>query len=575
MDTFSSSAPSFADGGAGNPTAYQVGPANRSAALGQSKVPFVIPNHTLSVEVATFLWNLYVRVVERDLDGLRRLYEHDYSSLSEQQFSNKSWPDVSLVVDFYKQNGRYHNLFEAFYKELSYRHLFSKCRDAVTAEDRRFSWENYTMLFTYFTEEECGHRSEDGTSGLVLPSQWIWDMHDEFVYQLHDTCRWKSSLARHLPELESEQNSIILQIKEAQEIWSAAHIFQFLHQIVETSGIREFLRRNKGDVGRSTQTNLELRFQLGYFSMVALLRLYTLVGEYTLAIEAVAEIEISPRCFHTTVLSCHTTFVYYLAFAYMMLRRYHDAIRVLSQFLIHIGKQRNVSISLPRPNNQILKQADRMYLLLMLCDILSTTRLDDYLMQVIRERYTDKYNKLQLDAPDVIQEIFNIAKPKIINPAFMSFENKEALLEYAEVENEKNERPLLCFLKEAQHKRKVMEIHSFAKLYNNIQLSKLASLMEIKGRAPSESMQAEILSLKHKSRQYIWKSGSLLSGDSVSLTPTFDFYLDCDIIHVKNQKTQRLYAEDFLKCLVRSQELSSRIQGSSSSRPSKDRDNTD
>ncbi|KAF8820838.1 eukaryotic translation initiation factor 3 subunit 6 interacting protein [Cardiosporidium cionae] len=551
MDSFSSSAPSFADGGASNQATYLSGTANRSVALGQNKLPFVIPNHNLSVEVATFLWNLFVRVVERDLDGLRRLYEQDYCTLSEQQFSNKSWPDVSIVVDFYKQNDRYHNLFEAFYKELSYRHLFSKCRDSVTAEDRRLSWENYTMLFTYFTEEECGHRGNDGASGLVLPSQWIWDMHDEFVYQLHDTCRWKSSLARHLPEGEVEQNVIISQIKEAQEIWSAAHIFQFLHQIVETSGIRDVLRRNKGDVNRTNQTSLELRFQLGYFSMVALLRLYTLVGEYTLAIEAVSEIEITPRCFHTTVPSCHATFIYYLAFAYMMLRRYHDAIRVLSQFLLHVGKQRNAGISLPRPNNQILKQADKMYLLLMLCDLLSTTRLDDYLMQVLREKYTDKYNKLQLDAPDVIQEVFNIAKPKIINPAFMSFENKEALLEYAEVEDEKNKRPMLCFLK------------------------KLASLMDLKGKVPSESMQAEILSLKHKSRQYIWKSGSLLSGDFVSLTPTFDFFLDCDIIHVKNQKSQRLYADDFLKCLARSQELYTRIQSGSSSRTLKDRDNAD
>lgn len=64
--------------------------------------------------------------------------------------------------------------FLLLYKELYYRHIYSKLQPSL--EQRMESWLNYCDIFNLLL-------SVDTPISLELPNQWLWDMIDEFIYQ--------------------------------------------------------------------------------------------------------------------------------------------------------------------------------------------------------------------------------------------------------------------------------------------------------------------------------------------------------------------------------------------------------
>lgn len=83
---------------------------------------------------------------------------------------------------------------------------------------------------------------------------------------------------------------------------------------------------------------------LGYFSLVGLLRLNSLFGDYYLAINAMqfVELDIHKQLLIARVPSCIITTCYYVGFAYLMMRRYEDAIKVFVDALIYIQRTRTM-----------------------------------------------------------------------------------------------------------------------------------------------------------------------------------------------------------------------------------------
>lgn len=60
---------------------------------------------------------------------------------------------------------------------------------------------------------------------------------------------------------------------------------------------------------------------LGYFSIVGLLRVHCLLGDYHSGLKALVAIDINAPGVYSTVISCHITMIYYFGFANLMLRR--------------------------------------------------------------------------------------------------------------------------------------------------------------------------------------------------------------------------------------------------------------
>ena len=61
------------------------------------------------------------------------------------------------------------------YTELCFRHINSKFQnEKLDPENLKNAWENYDMLFEIVRE---------GNFKYKIPSAWIWDCLDEFIYQ--------------------------------------------------------------------------------------------------------------------------------------------------------------------------------------------------------------------------------------------------------------------------------------------------------------------------------------------------------------------------------------------------------
>ncbi|PHJ15626.1 eukaryotic translation initiation factor 3 subunit 6 interacting protein, partial [Cystoisospora suis] len=503
-------------------------------------------------DVEEFLRSLYDEVYDRNVDAIRRLYEVEFPALTERYYSERRWPSVEEVGTFYRQFDRYHCLIITLYRELYYRHLFLKCQQEITWEDRRLAWENYALLINFLAEVECRPDEEKDGKSLRLPLQWLWDILDEFVYQFQEACRWRQRIARRLPEDEVERTAFVKEMDRDSDVWKASQVLEFLHALVHRSQIEDFLKQqqsssssslggnssssnSKDDSTRSKMFETEIRYQLGYFAMILLLRLHVLMGDYFIGVKSIENIELSPRSFYWKVPAAHVTLFYHLGFAYMMMRRYNDAIRVMSQLLIFVSRQRSYLSMHFYQQASMNKTVDRMYILVMLCSSLCNVKLDESVNQMIKEKYSDKFYKLQQENDETYCDLFTWSCPKFVNPATPSFEDPVALERFSNSQSEVQLRQCKMFFREVEFHKKISTVSSFAKLYNNIQLSKLGSLMEVKEGDPEDVVRSDILSVKLKSRQKIWRSGSLLSGELISLTPdnSVEFYVEQDMLHVR------------------------------------------
>lgn len=513
---------------------------------------------TFEPEVENFLRQLYDKVYIRCIESIRRLYEVDYPSISERFFAATPWPSVELVGDFYRQYQRYHSLIMTLYTELYYRHLFFRCPEMVTLDHRRESWNNYALLVEFLADTTC---SKDRDM-ILLPAQWLWDMLDEFVYQFQDSSRWIQRRCKALAD-SPDRKRLLTELEGDLEVWPACRVFELLQKIVQQSGIKSLLQQQRQDPVGTKGLENELGYQLGYFALILQLKLQVQVGLFYAGVAAVEDIEVSAKAFYWRVPAAHVSFIFHLGFAYMMLRRYQDAIRVMSQTLLTLGRQRTqLASSASYQSATITRSSDRMHVLLLICAKLSGSKLDDSIHQNIKERYSDKYYKLQQDTEEAYCELFTWAAPRFVDPAAPPTYDDEAFDKFVAGRAEIRVRVCKLFLKDVESRRKVNTINSFTKLYHNIPLAKLGRLMDESAEDPEGRVRADLMAAKLKSQQKVWKSGSLLSGElqQPHTEGTVDFKIEGDMVHVKNQQTQRVYVDYFVKQIEKTEALISAVQ---------------
>src|ERR1700749_2459505 len=147
---------------------------------------------------------------------------------------------------------------------------------------------------------------------------------------------------------------------------------------------------------------------LGYFSIVGLLRVHVLLGDYTLALKVMENVELNQKNVLTRVTACHVATYYYVGYCYFALRRYTDATRTFAAILNFIGRMRPYHTR-SYQYDQINKTADRMYALFAICTALAPSRLDDNILGTVRERYGEQFTKMSRGGPDAksaFEELF-------------------------------------------------------------------------------------------------------------------------------------------------------------------------
>ncbi|KAI3614726.1 hypothetical protein CBS9595_003997 [Malassezia furfur] len=479
--------------------------------------------------VRKYLVLFHQAIVSHSMPDMIHAYESHWNRLTEKYYQRTEWPDAETIAPLVGDDAT----FLMLYRELWYRHVYSRLMP--DGEDRFQSYDNYCDLFNYIL-------NSDGPVPLELPVQWLWDMIDEFIYQFQSYSQWRNKV-----HAKSEHD---LQLLQDGGVWSAYNVLNVLYSLIQKSRITEQLIAS--DAGEEPEAVAgafgarPLYKTLGYFSLIGLLRVHVLLGDYTLALKTLDHLHLHQKNgFLNRVTACHVTAYYYVGFAYMMLRRYPDAIRAFSHILVFVMRLRQYHTR-NYQYDQINKMSDRMYALLAMCCALCPTRLDENVASAMREKYGEQYAKMTQGGDDALhayQELFLYACPKFLTCNPPPYHDADALKAYAQAPPlDPVQHQLRLFLAAVQTQRSNVSIRAFLRLYTALGTDKLASFLEV----DEEEVLEMLMVLKSSTRSVKWTAGGLLEGEVVR-TSDLQFAIDADMVQIAEARIGRRYGDWFVR----------------------------
>ncbi|KAI0325128.1 eukaryotic translation initiation factor 3 subunit 6 [Cubamyces sp. BRFM 1775] len=483
--------------------------------------------------VKRFIAHFHQAVLDNNLAEITVAYESGWNRLTEKFYSKTEWPEAEVIAPLVNDD----QIFLILYRELYYRHVYSRLNPDI--DDRFHSYENSCELFNYLL-------NSDGPVPLELPEQWLWDIIDEFIYQFQSFCVWRS-------KVKSKTDEEIALLAEGGQVWSSYSVLNVLYSLIQKSKINEHLVALQQ--GKSPEEIAEIVGEygtrplyklLGYFSIIGLLRVHSLLGDFTLALKVMENVELNQKSPFTRVTACHVTTYYYVGFCYIMLRRYPDAIRAFVSILNFILRMRQYHTR-SYQYDQINKTADRMYALFAICNALSPTRVDDNISNIVKERYGEQFAKMSRGEEGIpaFEELFLYACPKFITSNPPPYEDADLLPAYIEDPPvEPAQRHLQLFLAEVRAQAPVPTLRSFLKLYTSLDASKLANFLD----ADEEDMVQQLMVMKQASRSVsrVDNEKGLLDGQWIS-TSDLDFVINENMVHIAESTVGRRYAGWFIR----------------------------
>ncbi|KAJ6330137.1 hypothetical protein OIU76_008878 [Salix suchowensis] len=469
--------------------------------------------------VKSFVTHLYRHIREKNVYEIHQMYETSFQTLSDHLFKDTPWPSVDAVANYVDND----HVFCLLYREMWFRHLYARL--SPTLKQRIDSWDNYCSLFQVVLH---------GVVNMQLPNQWLWDMVDEFVYQFQSFCQYRAKMKN-----KTEQEIALL--RQFDQAWNVYGVLNFLQALVEKSSIIQILEHEKEGIEQFTATDgydysggSNVLKVLGYFSMVGLLRVHCLLGDYHTGLKCLLPIDISQQGVYTSVIGSHIATIYHYGFANLMLRRtptllfplswsillksimpvtlrYVDAIREFNKILLYIYKTKQYHQKSSQ-YEQILKKNEQMYALLASCLSLcpQVKLVDETVNAQLREKYGEKMARMQRyddEAFSLYDELFSYACPKFITPSAPSFEE-----------------PLVNYNQDAYR----------------LQLKAVS----LRSKTATIVVRTILMTYKHKTHA-VDSKGKIISNADV------DFYIDEDMIHVVDTKPVKRYGDYFLRQIVK------------------------
>lgn len=352
---------------------------------------------------------------------------------------------------------------------------------------------------------------------------WAWDVIDEFIYQFNSFSSYRMRIARQ--GVNEEEIQIL---RENPNTWGCYSVLNVLYSLIQRSQITEQLaavrRGEDASAVAGEYGSKNLYEKLGYFSIIGLLRVHCLLGDFSLALKTLDDIELNKpnkKPMFARVMAAHFTTYYYVGFSYMMMHRYADAIRMFSHILVFVSRTNKI-----RQNAQydsISKKNEQMYALIVICVAFYPTRLDDTIHTALREKYGDQLLKVQRGGPEslpIFEELFKSACPKFISPVPPDFDNREANIDPIE-------HHLAIFMDEVKTNMWSPTVKSYLRLYTTMDLNKLAGFLEVK---PDE-LRSWLLVNKQRTKQLRWTDHGLLDGELVSVSD-LDYAMQCVCFYI-------------------------------------------
>ncbi|UZJ54277.1 hypothetical protein CBS101457_003597 [Exobasidium rhododendri] len=508
--------------------------AQQAAAQALAAVPDAVRKYIILFQQA---------VANGNLSEITTAYEASWNRLTEKYYQRSEWPEAEVLAPLVGDDQK----FLTLYRELWYRHVYSRL--SPDGEDRFHSYDNYCDFFNFVLNSE-------GPVAMDLPSQWLWDIIDEFIYQFQSYSQWRNRVSS-----KSEDELVLLQDGG---VWSSYSVLNVLYSLIQKSRIVEQLEAaqqgNDPDEVAGDFGTRPLYKQLGYFSIIGLLRVHVLLGDYTLALNMLDPIDLHKKALTSTpalngmpsinrVTACHVTCYYYVGFSYLMLKRYPDAIRCFSHVLVFIMRLRQYHTR-SWQYDQISKMGDRMYALLAIACALCPTRLDENVQTAMREKNGDQFNKMSKGGQEglaAFEELFLFACPKFITGNAPPYHDQEALQNFKDSPIlDPAQHQVRIFLSDVKSQLSNANIRSFLKLYTTLGTDKLANFLEV----DEEDLVEELMVAKASTRSIKWTEGGLLEGQVIN-TSDLDFVIDDDMIHIAESRVGRKFGEWFMRQGVR------------------------
>eukprot|EP00560_Eucampia_antarctica_P005962 CAMPEP_0197824192 /NCGR_PEP_ID=MMETSP1437-20131217/1487_1 /TAXON_ID=49252 ORGANISM="Eucampia antarctica, Strain CCMP1452" /NCGR_SAMPLE_ID=MMETSP1437 /ASSEMBLY_ACC=CAM_ASM_001096 /LENGTH=550 /DNA_ID=CAMNT_0043423735 /DNA_START=74 /DNA_END=1726 /DNA_ORIENTATION=+ len=510
------------------------------------------------------------------------LYSGTFRELTSKYFAQGPWPSPQSIASECSND----TLFLALYKELTHRHLHSVSRPQV--QDRIDGWHVYRNLFDLILAS-----SEDASrKPFYLLPEWCFDILHEFVYQFQGFCQFrtsnyanackhkeKSNASKELPNHLKDALDVLGQNRDA---WAVETVLFYLHRLV--------------NVG-SNNKSLGFRY-LAHFATVTLARLECLLGDYHASLEALTPLlEVSNETILTiesleedgsskkfttlelvqSVFAARLSMSYHSAVSYLMLRRYKDAARVLSEQCVYMQRSLFSGAYLRQQNShnrkskdssnnfmeQYQKLFDRMVALLAIlvhaCPYTVPT-VTDSILRVVREKHGKQWNKIEA-GEEGYEDLFIFACPKFICPAVPDYaQAQQSTGGTVASPQDSYKLQVKHFMNEMAAQPSFRKLRSYMKLYTSISVSKLAAFNDV---PQEDEFLPLLLSYKHKMRQLeqtIEGSPKLLDG-TLGTALDIHYYIHNDMVHVDEAEKQRGFENYFLAQIHQNEEVRKDVEG--------------
>ncbi|KAI9907545.1 hypothetical protein PsorP6_016224 [Peronosclerospora sorghi] len=457
--------------------------------------------------IKSWFTHMYTHLISGNVAEMARLYDRDFHNLTNNYFKQASWPEPSAIQSLVDEDAT----FLLLYKQIYFRHLFSRLQPGM--DMKVASWETYVAIFDGVL---------DGSLELAaLPSQWIFDIVNEFVYQYQSYSQFRARVA-------SKSETEIALYQENLFIWDSSKVLGYLHALVRHSNVVERLKE-----GHGPQAVLNVVQELGYFSLITLARAHVLFGDYYTSLQLLEPLDLphtishedgktTPQIYEKSP-SCHVSMFYHMGFAQLMLEDFAAAIRSFSTIILQVNRNRNY-YSRFADYEQLQKLTEKAMALLAIVLFLSPGhRVNEQIHALIREKYGDKQSKLLKGDISTLSELFNFSCPKFILPA-VAVEGEATLNCSADA----SQRQQLAFEAMVARQQHIPAVRSYIKLYRSIDLAKLAAFRGIDvERARAELMALKVGGARLKTDvHFVLNNNLVLVDEEASNQRTGEFFID-------------------------------------------------
>ncbi|XP_031617770.1 eukaryotic translation initiation factor 3 subunit L-like isoform X2 [Contarinia nasturtii] len=292
-------------------------------------------------------------------------YERTVLLLNNAYFVKSHWPDD-------KKFGK-DKLSIILCKELRQRHAYTHI-SSLPNQDHKSAFENCRKFFDSIAKASKPVQ-------LKLPDDWLWQIIDTFV-------------SRYI-EVNGRDD--------------ARNTFSDIYS--------KFLTHSSNIDSKSVASTLH------YFSLVEMLRLHSLCGDYKKAINLLKSINIHKKDQNTPIPAFEVLTSYYAGFSYMMMSRYRNAIDTFTSILVTIHENKSLYIKRSYQNNQINELIEKMYRLMAICWAVSQTPVHGIILRSLHDRdYTNGFINMYNNDWNEFEGFFKSGRPEhIIDEASTDF----------------------------------------------------------------------------------------------------------------------------------------------------------